>query len=91
MRDSNNEQGDGENVEESESQYVEEQQIHINEEDSSDELVIVHFQWTQVTLNQQENRNTKIYEDTDILIDTGSTFSIFKIPKMLLNVQQSHC
>ena len=51
-------------------------------EDESGE--IVHFSWTQVT----QAKNSR-YQDTDILLDTGSTFSVFKNRDMLLNVRKS--
>ena len=45
---------------------------------------IVHFSWTQVS-----NASDQKYKDTDILIDTGSMFSVFKNPQMLLNIRPS--
>ena len=45
---------------------------------------IVHFSWTQLT----HVKNSR-YQDTDILLDTGSTFSVFKNQDMLLNARKS--
>ena len=44
---------------------------------------IVHFSWTQVARN-----NLNRYLDTDILLDTGSIFSVFKNHKILLNISR---
>ena len=60
-----------------------------SEEELSDESSFVHFQWAQIALTQQQNNRTNTYKDTDILINTGSTFSVFKNPKMLLNIRKS--
>ena len=49
----------------------------------------VHFQWMQITLNQQNDVKSTAYKDTDVLINTGSTLSVFKNHKMLLNTHQS--
>ena len=46
---------------------------------------IVHFSWTQLT-----HVKSSRYLDTDILLDTGSTFSVFKNQDMLLNVRKSN-
>ena len=45
---------------------------------------IIHFSWTQ--LNRYKGLE---YTDTNILLDTGSTFSVFKNPDMVLNIQDS--
>ena len=45
---------------------------------------LVHFSWTQL-----QNNNNGRYKDTDILLDTGSTFLVFKNCEMLLNVRES--
>ena len=59
-----------------------EQLIQLEQNDSTED--IVHFSWTQVN----NNKDSK-YKDTDILIDTGSTFSVFKYTQMLLNIKES--
>ena len=46
--------------------------------DDSDDSLIVSFQFL---MGRYDN-----YEDTDILLDTGSTCSVVKNPKMLLNI-----
>ena len=45
---------------------------------------IIQFSWTQVNKD-----NCHKYKDTDILLDTGSTFSVFKNHQMLLNIRNS--
>ena len=45
---------------------------------------IVHFSWTQA-ISHTVNK----YLDTDILLDTGSTFSVFKNHQMVLNIRES--
>ena len=45
---------------------------------------IIHFSWTQVT-----NHNNSRYGDTDILLQTGLTFSVFKNQEILLNIRDS--
>ena len=55
----------------------------------SDESTFIHFQWMQIGLNQHHDTRRAAYKNTDILIDTGSTFSIFKNHKMLLNIRRS--
>ena len=59
-----------------------EQLMQLEQEDSTDK--IVHFSWTQVT----DNSNNK-YKDTDIFINTGSTFSVFNNPHIMLNIRPS--
>ena len=86
MQSSMNEHHDNEE----EHQEVEDQHLQVGDNGSlSDESVVVHFSWAQVNLNQQGNNQGHGYTDADILIDTGSTFSIFKNPKMVLNVRKS--
>ena len=66
------------------------QHFQVNsDEEMSDDSNFVHFQWAQVGLNQLQGNRKNTYKDTDILIDTGSTFSVFKNPKMLLNIRKS--
>ena len=45
---------------------------------------IVHFSWTQ-----EMHPKNQDYKDTDILLDTGSTFSVFKNHQMVLNIHDS--
>ena len=45
---------------------------------------IIHFSWIQ--LNKKRGYE---YKDTDILLDAGSTFSVFKNPDMVLNIRES--
>ena len=45
---------------------------------------IVHFSWIQAT-----SHTVNKYLDTDILLDTGSTFSVFKNHQMVLNIRKS--
>ena len=56
--------------------------MQLDQDDRTEDTV--HFSWTQVN-NNEDNK----YKDTDILIDTGSTFSVFKTPHMLLNIKES--
>ena len=58
----------------------EEQMLQMEGENSE----IVHFLWTQLT-----HIKSSRYLDTDILLDTGSTFSVFKNQDMLLNVRKN--
>ena len=51
---------------------------------SDDTGEIEHFSWTQINQNVDNK-----YKDTDILIDTGSTFLVFKNPQMLLNIKSN--
>ena len=46
-----------------------------------DVSIVVHFSWMQ--MGEQSKNN---YDDTAILLDTRSTFSLVKILKMLLNI-----
>ena len=50
----------------------------------TDEPDIVHFSWSQINYDP-----TNKYKDTDILLDTGSTFSVFKNLDMLLSIRNS--
>ena len=59
-----------------------EQLMQLEQDDSIED--IVHFSWTQIN-----NNNDNKYKDTDILIDTGSTFSVLKNPQMILNIKES--
>ena len=58
-----------------------EQLLQMGEPENEHE--IVHFSWNQMNTNNRDK-----YKDTDILIDTGSTFSVFKNPQMLLNIRR---
>ena len=81
---------------EEQGQNNEEQHVHVTDEhdnelhDGGDQMLqfedndddIIHFSWTQV-----HYANSARYLDTDILLDTGSTFSVFKNKDMLLNIR----
>ena len=56
------------------------------ESDNSNKLLIMPFQF--MCVNEKFSRSGG-YHGTDILIDTGSTMSIFNNPKMLLNIRKS--
>ena len=56
------------------------QHLQLAQQDSD----IVHFSWNMMTNNKGQQ-----YKDTDILLDTGSTFSVFKNPEMVLNIRNS--
>ena len=60
------------------------EQQHLQTEGTDDNTDIIHFSWTQV--NRYKGLD---YTDTDILLDTGSTFSVFKNPDMVLNIRNS--
>ena len=47
---------------------------------------MVHFSWAQIS---KYKKAAKKYGNTSILIDTGSTFSVFNNPKKLLNIRTS--
>jgi len=65
----------------------EEQHAHINDKDDSPtESVMIHFSWAQVN---KYKRTARKYGNTSILIETGSTFSVFNNSKMLLNIRPS--
>ena len=69
-----------------ETQIIEhsEQMLQYGSDDGvEEESEIIHFSWSQIP-----EYNNK-YSDTDILLDTGSTFSVFKNPQMVLNVRPS--
>ena len=51
---------------------------------TSSDTEIIHFSW-----NMTGSKKGQPYEDTDILLDTGSTFSVFKNPEMVLNIRNS--
>lgn len=51
------------------------------EDDSDDESVIIDFQFAMGT--------SGLYDDKTILIDTGSTFSVMKNPKMVVDIRKS--
>ena len=57
-----------------------------NEDSSDDDSLVVAFQFMGMAAKLATNRQ---YSDTDILLDTGSTMSVFKNAKMLLNVRKS--
>ena len=61
---------------------INEQMLQLEGQDGEED--IVHFTWNQIKVD-----NGLKYKDTDILIDTGSTFSVFKNPQMLLNIRES--
>ena len=65
--------------------YGERQHLQVDA-DSDDDSVVIHFSWAQLA---RYERAAKDYGDTSILIDTGSTFSVFNNPKMLLNIRSS--
>ena len=51
---------------------------------TQDDAEIVYFSW-----NMMRNGKGQQYKDTDILLDIGSTFSVFKTPEMVLNIKDS--
>ena len=52
----------------------------------SDDSLVMSLQYSQVAHTVPTGR----YMDTDILIDTGSTTSVFNNPKMMLDIQKSN-
>ena len=57
---------------------------------SSDELIVVSFQFFNKSVNQLcTTVKMNGGDDYSILIDTGSTFSVIEISKMLVNVRKS--
>ena len=54
--------------------------------DDSDDSLVTSLQYVSVAPTTSSGR----YCDTDILIDTGSTTSVFNNPKMLLDIQKSN-
>lgn len=50
-------------------------------DDSGDESVIMDFQFAMDTIG--------LHDDNVILIDTGSTFSVMKNPKMVVDIRKS--
>ena len=63
-----------ESEEQSEVEQVEDQVQHMQLAHESTD--IVHFSWNMMTNNKGQQ-----YKDTDILLDTGSTFSVFTNPE----------
>ena len=58
---------------------MQEEGVNGNKDDSSeDDSLIVAFQYMRVNDNQTANGQ---YSDTEILLDTGSTMSVFKNKK----------
>ena len=57
-----------------------------NKDSSDDDSLVVAFQFMGMAAKLASNGQ---YSDTDILLDTGSTMSVFKNKKMLLNVRRS--
>ena len=68
--------------EQAELEWVEEQvqRMQMLQKDTD----IVHFSWNMMASNKVQQ-----YNDTVILLDTGSTFSVFKNPEMVLNIRDS--
>ena len=56
------------------------------ENSESDDFLVVAFQYMRLSSNLAKCGK---YTDTDILLDTGSTMSVFNNKKMLLNVRKS--
>ena len=54
--------------------------------EESDGSLIMSFQLMEI---KEKFIKSGGYHDTDILLDTGSTMSVFKNPKMLLNIRKS--
>ena len=70
-------------------EWVNSQEVNdeVEDEDTSDDdSLVVAFQYMGLAANLA---NSGKYSDTDILLDTGSTMSVFKNKKMLLNVRKS--
>ena len=59
-------------------------QQHLQDGHHEDTSDIIHFSWTQLS----EIKEYK-YNNTNILLKTGSTLSVFKNPDMLLNIRSS--
>ncbi len=71
------------------------------EYNSDDRSVFMNFHFNQMMMKINENlihtvnmtstekRIKKTYSDTDLLIDTGLTCSVFKNPRMLTDVKRS--
>ena len=59
-----------------------EQMLQLEGQDGEED--IAHFTWKQIKVD-----NKLKYKDTHILIDIGSTFSVFKNPQMLLNIKEN--
>ena len=57
-----------------------------NEDISDEDSLVVAFQFMGLATNLASSGK---YSDTNILLDTGSTMSVFKNEKMLLNVRKS--
>ena len=80
-----NERGHDDNNDEMSSEYGNEQHLQIlDDNNEGSDKAIVHFSWTQVGQTKVQN-----YSDTDILLDTGSIFSVFKNQEMVLNIRNS--
>ena len=56
------------------------------ESDESDGSLIMSFQLMEI---RDKFIKSGGYRDTDILLDTGSTMSVFNNPKMLVNIRKS--
>ena len=68
----------------SEEEEHEEQHIQVdNYGEDRDDSIVVHFSWVQ--MGEQSKNNC---DDTAILQDTRSTFSVIKILKMLLHIMR---
>ena len=66
---------------------LQEEDAVVNEDSTSeDDSLVVAFQYMEMATNLATNIQ---YSDTDILLDTGSTMSVFKNKRMLLNVRKS--
>ena len=59
---------------------------HEGEDSERDDLLMCSFQFMNSTVNLDKGVS---YSDTDILLDTFSTMSVFNNKKMLLNVKRS--
>ena len=55
-------------------------------ESDSDDSLVMAFQFMELSTKLAGGTN---YADTDILLDTGSTVSVFNNKKMLLNLRKS--
>lgn len=55
----------------------------VEDTDSNDDSVIISFQYHQAN---SISKNLAACDDNSILIDTGSTYSVFKNDKMLINI-----
>ena len=59
-----------------------------NSYDSDDDLIVITYQYLQLNV-RKSMRSTKLHKYS-VLIDTGSTYSVFNCKKILVNVKKSN-